>query len=180
MTLPSKGNASQNGRAAWYEIYPGFQFHVRFLNPNTLAQSPEQICGGAFSEISGLEATVEPFQIQEGGRNYGAHQRVGRVSFAPVTLRRGLSTTRHLWDWFNHVYRGGAYGHRLDVEIAILRPDLSGPPSLLWRLRRALPVRLRLADLRASGTELAIEELHLAHEGLDEYHDTPGGGQDGQ
>ena len=35
-----------------------------------------------------------------------------------------------------------------------------------WALRRALPVKFKAADLDARGTEIGIEELHLAHEGL--------------
>ena len=37
---------------------------------------------------------------------------------------------------------------------------------LTWVLERALPVKFKAADLNAKGTEVGIEELHLAHEGL--------------
>jgi len=35
-----------------------------------------------------------------------------------------------------------------------------------WALRRAIPVKFKAADLNAKGSEIGIEELHLAHEGL--------------
>jgi phage tail-like protein len=45
------------------------------------------------------------------------------------------------------------------------------PPALEvklgWRLRNAMPVKFRVGDLNAKGSEVAIEELHLVHEGLD-------------
>ena len=37
---------------------------------------------------------------------------------------------------------------------------------LTWGLARALPVKFKAADLNARGSEVGIEELHLAHEGL--------------
>jgi phage tail-like protein len=36
-----------------------------------------------------------------------------------------------------------------------------------WNLRNAMPVKFRVADLNAKGTDVAVEELHLVHEGLD-------------
>jgi phage tail-like protein len=35
-----------------------------------------------------------------------------------------------------------------------------------WHLDRALPVKFKSSDLNARGAEIAIEELHLVHEGL--------------
>ena len=37
---------------------------------------------------------------------------------------------------------------------------------LVWRLRNAMPVKFRAGDLNAKGTDIAVEELHLVHEGL--------------
>jgi len=143
-----------------------FNFHVTFKR-DTLLGSPDdsedQLCSGAFAECTGLEATVEPKVIKVGGANYGTAQRMGRVSFATVVLKRGMTTTRDLWKWFQLV-SGGAYAYRLAVEIEMR--DSGGAPVLTWGLARALPVKFKAADLNARGTEIGIEELHLAHEGL--------------
>ena len=37
---------------------------------------------------------------------------------------------------------------------------------LTWTLENAMPVKFKAGDLNARGTEVAIEELHLVHEGL--------------
>jgi phage tail-like protein len=143
-----------------------FNFHVTFKRDALLAAGSNDevpLCSGAFAECTGLEATVEPKVIKEGGRNYGPAQRMGRVSFATVVLKRGMTTTRDLWNWFQMV-AGGAYAYRLAVEIEMR--DAAGNPVLTWRLARALPVKFKAADLNAKGAEVGIEELHLAHEGL--------------
>jgi len=129
------------------------------------ANTVRPIAGGAFAECSGLEATMEPRLIREGGRNYGAHQRAGPVSFSTVILRRGMTLNRDLWDWFQLTTLRGAYTHRMDVDIVHLSLD-GRTPVRTWHLDRALPVKFKSADLDARGAEIAIEELHLVHEGL--------------
>jgi phage tail-like protein len=130
-------------------------------NPN----STKPIAGGAFAECSGLEATMEPRVIKEGGLNYGAHQRVGTVSFATVILRRGMTQNSDLWEWFSQLTLRGSYTHRMDVAIRHL--DVDGRTVIrTWHLDRALPVKFKSSDLNAKSAEVAIEELHLVHEGL--------------
>jgi phage tail-like protein len=143
-----------------------FNFHVTFRRDALTGPadgSEVSLCSGAFAECTGLEATMEPRAIKAGGSNYGAAQRMGRVSFATVILKRGMTTTRDLWNWFQTL-GGGAYAYRLSVEIEMR--DGAGRPVLTWALARALPVKFKAADLNARGTEVGIEELHLVHEGL--------------
>ena len=143
-----------------------FRFQIDFEeDPIAAGGSTDAVvlCSGAFSEVTGLEATMEPKVIKEGGRNYGPVQRAGPVTFATVVLKRGMTTTRHLWRWFSLV-GGGKYAYRLAAVITLM--DAGGRPVLKWRLEKALPVKFKAADLNARGTEVGIEELHLAHEGL--------------
>ena len=143
-----------------------FRFGVTFAESPLAAgggTAPAQLCKGAFSEVTGLDATMEPKVIKEGGRNYGPAQRVGPVTFSTVVLKRGMTFSRDIWRWFELV-QSGAYAYRLDVTISVL--DTAGTEVLAWKLLRALPVKFKVSDLNASRSELAIEELHLAHEGL--------------
>jgi len=124
---------------------------------------PLQVCEGAFSECTGLEATMEPKAIKEGGANYGVAQRAGATTFATVVLKRGISTNRNLWQIFNAV-SSGLFAPRLQVTITLL--NVGGTPVIAWQLDRAMPIKFKFADLNAKGTEVGIEELHLVHEGL--------------
>jgi phage tail-like protein len=121
---------------------------------------------------------MEPVAIGEGGRNWGQAQRVGKTTFSTVILRRGVTTTRHLWKWFDTVARAGGYKHRMAVVVRMYGPEPAGDgerPYIEWKLERALPVKLKLADLDATGQEVAVEELHLVHEGIVETASTGGG-----
>jgi phage tail-like protein len=144
-----------------------FRFQVDFRKDSLAPggdQSPVPLCSGAFAECSGLEATMEPKVIKEGGRNYGAAQRSGQVTFATVILKRGMTTTRHLWRWFELVTRKGGYSYRLAAFIRMYNQQ--GELVLTWKLDKAIPIKFKSADLNAKGTEVGVEELHLAHEGL--------------
>ena len=142
-----------------------FRFHVEFRREK---DDDIQIAHGAFSECTGLEATVEAKVIKAGGVNYGAYQRAGRVSFATVVLKRGITPTRDLWTWFSHVSERGMFAFRLDVKILVY-DEVADPalaPRLTVQLFRALPIKFKSGDLNARATDVGIEELHLAHEGL--------------
>jgi phage tail-like protein len=125
--------------------------------------SAEDLCEGAFSEVTGLDATMEVKTIKEGGSNYGAHQRAGGVTFSTVVLKRGMTAARDLWKWWQ-VFSGGALAHRLTVRITL--SDAAGKPVLTWKLERAMPIKFKAADFNAKATDIGIEELHFVHEGL--------------
>ncbi len=154
--------------------FPGFAFFVAFNPPDggdfaPFADVDEPITGG-FSEITGLEATMEPKVIKEGGRNYGPVQRAGPVSFSTVVLKRGVVRSRHLWAWWA-MFAGsddstnGGWGPsgRANVDIVFIA---GGQAVLGWELVNAMPVKFRVGDLNARSGEVAIEEIHLVHEGL--------------
>ena len=143
-----------------------FRFQVDFREQfigSKAEGSKVVLCSGAFSECSGLEASMEPRVIKEGGRNWGAIQRVGKTTFATLVLKRGMTQTRDLWKWYEFVGTG-KYAQRLNAVITLF--DTSGQSVLAWQLTNAMPVKFKAADMDAKGTDVAIEELHLAHEGL--------------
>jgi len=157
--------------------FPLFRFHVEFRRQQ---DNDVQLAHGAFSDCTGLEATMEPKVVKAGGANFGAYQLPGHVTFATVILKRGITTNRDLWRWFSHINELGKYAYRLDVTITVLgdtemaappgEPTSSAEPSTeprrTIRLFRALPIKFKTGDLNAKATEVGIEELHFAHEGL--------------
>ena len=143
-----------------------FRFAVSLLDSST----GNMLCRGFFSEVSGLEMTMEAKAISEGGRNWGEIQRVGQTRFSPIVLKRGVTDSTDLWNWFDAVTRGGAYGYRLDGTIAVLGATLNAKGTaktmLTWNLSGVLPTRFKGADLSSTASQVAIEELTLIHESL--------------
>lgn len=169
-------------------LYGNFAFHLQFVSneePFAPAEGLSDEILGAFSDVSGLEATMEHKVVNQGGDNYGARMLAGRVSFSTVTLKRGIARSHSLWQWWS-MFAGAdtrsdakpIRANRCDVLIGLIaqqgRPaeeeDPATPPerraAIGWRLENAMPVKFRIGDLSARGNEIAIEELHLVHEGL--------------
>jgi phage tail-like protein len=142
-----------------------FRFDVAFFATRLGAsgRNPIPLGTGGFAECSGLEATMEPKTIKEGGNNDTPIQRAGPVSYATVILKRGLAASRELWLAFERPARG-AYAQRLDCVITL--NDAAGQPAMRWQLVNALPVKFKAADFNARAGEVGVEELHLVHEGL--------------
>ena len=114
---------------------------------------------------------MEPKAIKVGGRNYGAAQRVGPVSFATVVLKRGVTDIRDAWAWWSLFTgadgrRDGKYAAASRCNVLISMLDSARQPVVSWTLENAMPVKFKAGDLNARGTEVAIEELHFVHEGL--------------
>jgi phage tail-like protein len=120
------------------------------------------VAAATFRSVGGLAAEAEVIEYRELG---GAHsiKLPGRIRYPNVSLRRGLTTSRDLWDWWETV-RDGAIQRR---TVLITLVDDSGQPVLRWTLREAWPVKWELSELDASKNEVAIETLELAHEGLE-------------
>jgi len=98
-----------------------FRFQVDFFTDSLSDDDSHeqfQVCSGSFAECTGLEATMEPKVIKEGGRNYGAAQRAGGTTFATVVLKRGISNNQNLYQIFNSVSTG-TFAPRMQVTINV-------------------------------------------------------------
>lgn len=149
---------------------PLFRFRIDFHSttiddPKSGAAQP--ICSGQFSEVSGFEASMEPHTITEGGRNWGEIHRAGKTNFATLVLKRGMTSDRGLWTWFQGV-ANGSYAYRLNAKVVMLgaAEDTTGSGLMSWEFANCLPIKLKAADLSSSSSEIGIEELHLNHEGM--------------
>jgi phage tail-like protein len=121
----------------------------------------QRVCDAAFSECDGLEMTMEVKTIREGGNNTRQHRLAGPVAYGQLTLKRGMTGTFHLWDWFREVTVNPAL--RADAEIVVFAVD--GRTVLVsYLLTRCLPVKMKAPALSAASGGIAIEELQLAYE----------------
>jgi hypothetical protein len=83
--------------------------------------------------------------------------------FAPIVLRRALTSSTELYDWRRFIVRGK--DDRRDVTIRQLSAP-GGPIVNAWRLVRAWPCRWSGPDFDALRNEPAFEELELMFDDL--------------
>jgi phage tail-like protein len=123
----------------------------------------KRVCGAAFSDCDGLEMTMEAKTIREGGNNTRQHRLSGPVAYGQLTLKRGMTGTFDLWDWFRLVTVNPAL--RADADVVVFAGN--GTTVLMtFHLTRCLPVKLKAPGLSAATGGIAIEELQLAYETL--------------
>jgi phage tail-like protein len=120
------------------------------------------LASGGFSECSGLETGMEVEDYREGGSNGCVLKFPTRVTWTNIRLRRGVAWSDDLWKWHDGFVKGR--GKRRDGVIVLLNEERD--PAKVWQLSRALPVRWAGPTLNATQSQVAIEELELAHEGM--------------
>lgn len=117
-----------------------------------------------FTEVTGLERTVEAIEYREGSsRSFHKLKMPGMETLSNVTLKRGtFQGDTDFYDWFNTVQMNTV--ERRDVIIKLLNENLE--PTMVWRLANCFATKYQASDLSADGNEVAIETLEIAHEGL--------------
>ena len=161
------------------QLLRAFRFQVKLRKSvavesgtQTPSDSPSgsELGDGGFQECSGLEVELDVQEYLEGGRNDGVIKRVGRAKYSPIILKRGMfypssgSANRDLWLWIQGIAAGERPVARYDGMIKVMRSGEN--VSATWVFDRGLPMKIRGPELNAKTGEVAIEELHIAHEGL--------------
>jgi phage tail-like protein len=115
-----------------------------------------------FSECSGLEGTLDLQEHKAGGRNDAVLIFPSGMKWAHLQLKRGMGRGTELWDWF----AGFAVGRALRKDGVIVLQNESHEPQTVWGFRRGLPVKYTGPTLNAAQSNVAIESIEIAHEGL--------------
>jgi phage tail-like protein len=149
--------------------FTAFNFSVELRVKDAIPR----VCNAAFSECDGLEMTMEARTIKEGGNNAQLHRLAGLLNYGTLTLKRGMTPTFDLWDWFARVTEDPAV--RADGEVVVLGPDGSTERAR-FILQRCLPVKLKAPPLNARDGAVAIEELQLVYDSLTIKRPTGGTG----
>jgi phage tail-like protein len=117
-----------------------------------------------FSECSGIEASFEVMDLKEGGLNSHVWKLPVRASHANITLKHGaIYAYDDLWDW----HYGWVQGKGTRKDGLIVLKDNSGRPAKIWKFKRGIPMKWSGPALNASQSNVAIEALEIAHEGLE-------------
>lgn len=140
--------------------YPAFNFLVEIPS---LEMDGGSVRAG-FSEVSGLEIEQEIIAYRNGNERRMSPRLVpGLVKYGPLVLKRGVTGSAALWEWMQRCASGNC--DRADGRIKLL--DEQREVVMVWRFLDAVPRRLSGPVLNANTSEIAIESLELAHQGLE-------------
>lgn len=141
--------------------YGAFNYMVALGDKN---DDPADIFGG-FSDVSGLGMDVSYSEYRNGNEKFNTARKIPNThKLDDVTLKRGLVGKTKLYEWIKSV-ADGAYA---PVNVLVTLLDEARQPVATWVLRNAQPKKWTGPTLAAKGGgEVAMEELHLVHEGIE-------------
>lgn len=130
----------------------------------------------AFSEVTGVEASVDVVEFRQGNAHSLAPVKIpGLVKHGNITLKMGYTIGSGFKEWVRSCVsetRGAIPRHTVTIELLDIR---DGAPStaytaakgnVLWNLSGAWACKYSGPDLNASASEIAIETVELAYEEL--------------
>ena len=120
-----------------------------------------QVAG--FSECSGLSTETDVIEYREGNERGGVRKLPGLTKYANIVLKRGFTRSRELWNWRKVVIDGGV--ERRSGAIVLLGEN--HVPVARFQFREGWPAKWEGPSLNAKSSEVAIETLEIAHEGLE-------------
>jgi phage tail-like protein len=121
------------------------------------------IADSRFLECSGLGSEVAVIEYREGGEPTAVRKLPGRASFSDITLKRGITESKDLYEWHKAILQGQM--QRRNGAIWLL--DDEGVEVVRWVFREAWPRKWEGPDLNAMGNEVAIETFVLTCESLE-------------
>ncbi len=124
---------------------------------------------GRFMEVTGLEVEVGVESIDEGGENGYSHKLPGRMSWPNLVLKRGITQNDSLLDWLNKSSGEGFTGQGNKLKRSSAAITLMGPGGKrlrAWNFDGAFPIKWRGPSFAAESSDMAVEELEIAHHGF--------------
>jgi phage tail-like protein len=121
------------------------------------------ITRAAFGEVSGLESETQVIEYRLGGESNTVRKLPGLTKYANIVLRRGVTQDAELWNWRKTVVEGRV--DRRNGSIVLLDDDRTA--VVRWNFFNGWISKWLGPDLNATGNEVAIETIEIAHEGLE-------------
>jgi phage tail-like protein len=122
------------------------------------------VVAAGFSEVSGLTTDTNIIEYREGSEQHGTTRKLpGLIKYSNIVLKRGWTASQSLWLWRKTVIDGQT--SRRSGAIILL--DEARQQALRWNFREGWPSKWEGPALNGKTSEVAIETMEIAHEGLE-------------
>jgi phage tail-like protein len=132
--------------------YGGYNFLVEI----------DGITRAGFRECSGLDTSQDASEYREGTDPLTVRKLPGLIKYSNVTLKRGITDDAELWEWRKTVMAGQVERKNMSI---ILMND-AREEKLRWNLINCWPTKWEGPSFNATSSDVAVETLEIAHEGL--------------
>lgn len=121
------------------------------------------ILQAGFTEVVLSSASSDIIEYRE-GETPKVSKIPGLTKYSNLVLKRGVTGSMELYNWYKKVEEGEISIPRKKVSIVLL--DEQGNEYARWNFVNAWPTKYAAPYLNARGNEIAIETLEIAHEGM--------------
>ena len=117
---------------------------------------------GGFSEASGFDASIDVIEYREGDMIQTPMKLPGLKKYGNITLKQGVADSMVMYEWMIAGVEGEV--ERKTMTITIL--DETETATASWQVINAWPAKYTAPDFNALTSEVAIESIEIAHEGM--------------
>ena len=119
---------------------------------------------GSFSEVSGFDASIDVVEYRDGDSTVATARKLpGLVKYGNITLKWGLVDSMELYNWIQEAINGDVKQKPVTIR---LMNESGTEEKANWAVLNAWPVKYTAPDFNSTASEVAMETLELAHEGL--------------
>jgi phage tail-like protein len=122
------------------------------------------ITQAGFTECTIPDSTQDPIEYREGNEGFTVRKIPGLIKYGNLTLKSGTTDSMDLYEWRKQVEECKMKDARRNVAVVLM--DDEGNAKARWEFMMAWPTKYDAPDLNATGSDLAIETLEIAHEGM--------------
>jgi len=124
----------------------------------------EGVVQAGFSDVTIPDSSQAPIEYREGNETPTMRKIPGLIKYGNVVLKWGTTDSIELYQWRKAIEDGNTAESRKSMAVIVL--DDKGQATARWEFFEAWPTKYDAPDLKASGSEIAIETLEIAHEGM--------------
>lgn len=124
----------------------------------------DNVTVAGFSEIAGVMTETDVIEYRTGDLDITVKKLPGLKKFSNITLKRGFTDSKELWDWRKKVLDGKT--ERQSGSIVLLNE--AREEALRWNFREAWPRKWEGPAFNAKTNEVGIETLELVCESIEQ------------
>jgi phage tail-like protein len=149
------------------------------FTPGAKSPSGAKSFTSGFMTVGGLGMTIDVIPYREGDHNTTTQKLPGQADFQPVVLSTGVivGRTKDL-NWIKQLFivmqgtgnQTETTDFRCTVDVAVLAHPVTAKTRAVkaaFRVHNAWPTSIAWSDLDAGANQLLIEQMSLAHEGIE-------------
>lgn len=116
-----------------------------------------------FSEVTGFDASIDVVEYRNGADKPSTPQKLpGLRKYSNITLKWGVTDNKAVYDWIaGWILK---QGERKDISVTLL--DDEDADKATWTITAAWPIKYTAPEFNATASEVAMESVEIAHEGL--------------